>query len=138
MAFGAKSIRPIDTRPGTAVGLNIPFTGPTGFSSTYTTRDATKNNLINYFLTNVGDRYDNPTFGANLRQYIFEQIEQSTFDSVTEDIQAKIATYFPSVQVQEVSINQVDENTDANIILVTIKYSIVNTGTSDTLQIAFG
>jgi len=138
MAFGAKRIQPIDTRPGTAVGFSIPFTGNTGFNSTYTTRDATKTNLINYFLTNSGDRYDNPLFGGNLRQFIFEQIQQDTFDDLTSDVQAKIAANFPSVQVEQVLINQTNQNTDYNTIVVTVKYSIINTGTSDTLQIAFG
>ena len=54
MAFGAKKIFPIDTRPGTAVGVSIPFNNNSVFFSTYTTQDAIRNNLINFFLTNKG------------------------------------------------------------------------------------
>ena len=50
MAFGAKKIFVIDTQPGTAVGLSLPFNAPATFTSTYTTQDAIRNNLINYFL----------------------------------------------------------------------------------------
>ena len=137
MAFGFKKIFPIDTKPGTAVGLSLPFNGNTGFNSTYTTADAIKANLLNYFLTNEGDRYDNPTFGGNLRQFIFEQIAQGTFDFLVQDIQSKIAKYFPSIQVRDVSIDQLNGNTDTNTILVSITYSITNTGITDNLQIAF-
>ena len=44
MAFGAKKIFPIDTKPGTAVGVAIPFNASSVFFPTYTTQDAIKNN----------------------------------------------------------------------------------------------
>ena len=137
MAFGTRIINPIDTRPGTAVGINLPFNGPTGFNSTFTTRDAIKTNLINYLLTNTGDRYDNPNFGGDLRQYIFEQIQQDTFDSITQDIQARINTYFPSITITDIEIAQANTETDFNTVIVTITYDIVGTGNTDTLQIGF-
>ena len=74
MAFAAKKIFPIDTKPGTAIGISIPFNAPAVFYSTYTTKDAIRNNLLNFFLTNKTERYLNNEFGANLRAFIFEQI----------------------------------------------------------------
>ncbi len=50
MAFGAKRIFPIDTKPGTGVGVAIPFNAPGVFRTTYTTQEAIKNNLIDFFL----------------------------------------------------------------------------------------
>ena len=47
MAFGAKKIFPLDTKPGTAVGVAIPFNAPAVFFSTYTTQNAIKNNCSN-------------------------------------------------------------------------------------------
>ena len=64
MAFGAQKIFPIDTKPGTAVGTSLNFNDPGVFLSTYTTKDAIKNNLINFFLTNQPERYLNPLFGG--------------------------------------------------------------------------
>ena len=49
MAFGAKKIFPIDTKPGIAVGVSLPFNAPNVFYSTYTTKDSIKYNLINFF-----------------------------------------------------------------------------------------
>ena len=134
MAFGAKKIFPIDNKPGTAVGVSLPFNAPSVFNSTYTTKDAIKNNLINYFLTNDTERYLNPSFGGNLRTFIFSQIETETTDSLKEDIQSKINLYFPSVKVQEL---EVYSHPDNNQITVNITYNIIDTGIQDEIQIVF-
>ena len=90
MAFGAKKIFPIDTKPGTGVGVAIPFNAPGVFKTTYTTKEAVKNNLINFFLTNQNERYLNPTFGGNLRAFVFQQISDGTIESLKEDIQYQL------------------------------------------------
>ena len=74
MAFGARRVYPNDTRPRVAIGVNLPFSEPGVFTPNFQTRDAVKNNLINYLLTNPGERLENPTFGAGIRfaQYGFD------------------------------------------------------------------
>ena len=134
MAFNAKKIFPIDRKPGTAVGVGIPFNSPSVFTSTYQTKDAIRNNLINFFLTNTPERYLNPSFGGNLRKFIFEQISTSNTDSLKEDIQSKITTYFPEVKVRELNVNSYEDN---NTIDVEVKYDIINTGIDDEIQISF-
>lgn len=134
MAFGAKKIFPIDKKPRVAVGVNLPFSAPNVFYSTYTTREAIKNNLINFFLTGLGQRYLNPTFGAGLQAYIFEQINNNTDVALEEDIQNIISTFFPSVTIQDLKIVG---NPDTNQIVTTLTYSIKDTGTTDSLEIAF-
>jgi phage baseplate assembly protein W len=100
----------------------------------YTTKDAIKNNLINYFLTNPGERPANPTFGAGLRVYIFNQINSGNLDFIKEDVQQKLINNFPNIIVNSVEVlGQEDYNT-INII---IKYSIKNTGINDELQLTF-
>ena len=134
MAFGAKKIFPIDTQPGTAVGVNLPFNAPNVFQSTYTTKEAIKNNLINYFLTNTDEIYLNPTFGANLRAFIFEQITTGNLESLKQDIQSKISLYFPNVLVLSLELTS---DPDYNEVTMTLKYNIADTGISDELQITF-
>jgi phage baseplate assembly protein W len=134
MAFGAKQIFPNDTRPRVAIGVDIPFNGNSVFIPNYQTKEAIKNNLINYFLTNPGERPGNPEFGAGLRAYIFTQITEGNLDFLKEDIQNKLSTYFPSVGVEEVAVTA---NEDNNQILVTIKYFVSNTGINDSLELSF-
>jgi hypothetical protein len=49
MAFNPQQIAPIDLNPNLAVGVNLPFKGSAVFISNYQTKDAIKNNLINFF-----------------------------------------------------------------------------------------
>ncbi len=134
MAFGIRKVYPNDLRPRVAIGVNLPFSSPGVFQPNYQTRDAIKNNLINYFLTNPGERIENPLFGAGLRQYIFTQIETGNLDFIKEDIQAKINSNFSNIEVEEIEVKKsVNENT----IQINITYSIPNTGINDTLELNF-
>lgn len=134
MAFGAKQIYPIDLNPRRAVGVNIPFSGEVAFTPNYLTKDAIKNNLINFFLTNPGERPGNPLFGGGLRKFIFTQIEQDNLDFIKEDIQNKINQNFSNILISNIEIL---ENIDFNSINVIIKYSIPNTDINDELQLSF-
>jgi phage baseplate assembly protein W len=134
MAFNPQQIYPIDLNASKAVGVNIPFTGPAVFISNYQTKDAIKNNLINFFLTNPGERPLNPLFGGGLREFIFEQITNENLDFLREDINIKLENYFPNIQVEDLIITGQD---DLNQITVTLKYSVINTNITDTLEIEF-
>lgn len=134
MAFGAKKIFPIDTKPGTAVGIAIPFNAPNVFFQTYTTQDAIRNNLLNFFLTNQTERYLNNQFGANLRAFIFEQISTDNISDLKENIQSLLSQYFVNIKVDKL---EVLESPDNNEITVQLYYSIINTGITDQVQISF-
>lgn len=134
MAFGAKKIFPIDTRPGTAVGVAIPFNAPNVFFQTYTTQDAIRNNLLNFFLTNQTERYLNNQFGANLRAFIFEQISSDNISDLKENIQSLLSQYFTNIRIDKLDIL---ENPDNNEITIQLYYIIINTGITDQVQISF-
>ncbi len=134
MAYGAKKIFPIDTQPGTAVGVSIPFNAPAVFFSTYTTKDAIKNNLINYFLTNPTEIYLVPNFGAGLRSFIFEQVTAGNLDGLKQTIQQQLGTLFPNVIVASLNIFT---SPDDNEITIELKYNVADTGITDQIQISF-
>lgn len=134
MAFGAKQIFPNDTRARVAIGCDLPFSDGAVFRPNYQTKDAIKNNLINYFLTNPGERPGNPEFGAGLRQFVFTQIESENLDFLKEDIQSKLNLNFPRVIVEDIDLTP---DFDYNSIVVKITYSIANTGIEDELELSF-
>jgi phage baseplate assembly protein W len=134
MAFGAKRIFPIDTKPGTGVGVAIPFNAPGVFKTTYTTQDSIKYNLINFFLTNQPERYLNPLFGGNLRQFIFEQITQNNLTFLQESIQIQLTNFFPNVIVEKLDVTS---NDDSNTVEINLYYSIQDTGINDNIQVTF-
>ena len=134
MAYNAQKISPIDFKPSTAVGVGLPFSENAVFRPTFTTQEAIKSNLVNWFLTNQGERPLNPEFGGNLRKYVFQQIENNTLEFLKEDIQSQLGTYFPSVVVVSLDVLGREDN---NIIDVVLKYRVQNTSISDTLNITF-
>jgi phage baseplate assembly protein W len=131
MAFNPQQIYPIDLNASKAVGVNIPFSGDAVFISNYLTKDAIKNNLINFFLTNPGERFLNPTFGGGLRPFIFEQITRDNLDFLREDINQKITIYFPNITINDLVVSG---QPDVNRIDVSLTYSVKNTNISDTLE----
>ena len=137
MAFGAGQKFPNDTRPRVGIGVDIPFNEGGVFTPNYTTQKSIKNNLINYFLTNPGERPGNPAFGGGLRRFIFNQISTENIDYLIEDIQTKLSTEFPNVILNELNVDGGKENTDNNNVTVEIFYSVKNTGITDDLTLNF-
>ena len=134
MAFNAKQIPPIDFNKSAAVGVDIPFSEKGVFKSNYTTKEATRNNLINYFLTNPGERPLNPNFGAGLRSFVFQQIADDNLDFLEEEISSNLEKFFPNINIDNLLIGkQEDENT----INVSLDYSIINTGITDNINLEF-
>ena len=131
MAFGARRIYPIDLAASKAVGVSLPFNGNAVFKPTYTTKEAIKTNLINLLLTGQGERVFNPTFGAGLRKFVFQQINTEGVSEIESYIISVIEKYFPNIQ----GVIQIQPTPDQNTIFITITYSIINTGINDTLQI---
>ena len=134
MAFGARQISPIDFDKSAAVGVDIPFSAPAVFNQNYTTAKSIKNNLINFFLTNPGERPLNPTFGGGLRSFIFEQITDDNLDFLKENIQDSINNFFPDIIVNDLKVSRQSDN---NMINVSLSYSVANRGINDTLEIDF-
>jgi phage baseplate assembly protein W len=135
MAFNPLIIPATDFAPNIGVGVNLPFSTPQCFVSNYTSQSSIKNNIINFFLTEPGERLDNPNFGGGLRSFIFEQINSGTLEGIEDDISSKLSTQFPSVTLNEINV---DSLPDTNTIRVTIKYSIPQQGVSDEIEINFG
>lgn len=134
MAFGARQIAPIDTKPGIGVGVSIPFNAPGVFTTTYTTQKATQSNLINFFLTNKNERYLNPIFGGDLRAFIFEQIANDNIEGLKEDLNSQIELYFNNIQIKELNVLS---NPDTNAINIEMTYNILGTGMTDEIQLEF-
>jgi phage baseplate assembly protein W len=134
MAFNPQQIAPVDFDASVAVGVDIPFSGPAVFISNYQTKDAIKNNLINFFLTNPGERPLNPLFGGGLQEFIFEQITEDNLNFLREDINDKLMIYFPNIIINDLTVTG---QSDTNQITVTLKYSVLNTSINDTLEIQF-
>jgi len=124
----------IDTKPDYAVGIDLPLNADNVFTSNYTTADAIKYNLINFLLTNKGERVFNPTFGANLQSMIFSQSTQTNIESVEANVRNQISLYFPSVVINQLLFTPYP---DQNLLVITFKYSIPTLGIDETINLNF-
>jgi hypothetical protein len=140
----------------TVIGVQIPFQGTPSsgslygsdavFNANFTTRDQIKSNIINFLLTDQGERYFNVQFGSNLRRYIFSNItnESYTFNndlgsftnlSIT-DLQANIkndlSSVFPMIKVNSINITP---SYDTNQVSININYSFLNDQNNNEINI---
>jgi phage baseplate assembly protein W len=134
MAFEVQQIFPIDFNKSAAVGIDIPFNAEGVFRLNYTTKAAIKNNLINYFLTNPGERFLNPTFGGGLREFIFEQISDNNIEFLEDRINSDLELFFPNIQIINLEILR---DSDNNSITISLSYKVLNTNINDTIEIDF-
>ena len=88
--------------------------------------------MVNYLLTNKGERFFRPQFGADLRNLLFENITGITTDDLKSTIQDQISQFFPNVEVKEIQFNNEPDNNTVNFNLT---YQIVNFGIEDSINI---
>ena len=134
MAYNIVNISPLDLQPSKGVGIKVPFDGPTGLNITYTTKDAVKSNILNFFLTGKRERIMNPNFGAGIREQLFEQIINNTAENLEDIITFGLNDYFPQIQLTNLNINA---SPDQNLIQIYFSYSIRNTNMQDEITINF-
>lgn len=126
MAYRIPNQHPLDLNQRVAVGVAIPFSAPYVFTQTFTTVEQIKSNIINYILTNTGERVLNPNFGANLRAQLFEQITPNTLSALEIKITNDLKKYFPSVRVNQLTLSPIYEENAIQLVLV---YSVLNNAT---------
>ena len=123
-----------EKRPSIGVGITIPFDGPTGINSSYSTQQAIKSNLLNYLLTDNRERIFNPNFGSGIRGKLFEQLSTSTIDELNNMLVNEIDLYFPNVLISQLSITPI---ADLNTLQIFFRYSVALTNIEDEIQITF-
>jgi len=123
MAYRIPNKNPIDVGSRVAIGVSLPFNAPQVFTQTYTTQDQIKSNIINYILTDRGERVFNPTFGSNIRASVFENITPNLLQNLQITLQDDLKMNFPSVNFYKVEITP---NYDTNVISIAIYYSVYN------------
>ena len=130
MAYNIRNINVLDLRPSTGIGVSLPFNNPAVFQTVYNTREQIKYNLINFLLTDPRERIFNPSFGAGLRNSLFEQITAETTDNLDVLIRTGVESYFPNVVVTALTFGADPNN---NTLTINFSYTIRNTRESDNI-----
>ena len=125
-------VNPLDLQKNIAIGVSLPFDKP--FTSTYTTKDQIKSNLLNLLLTDIGERVMNPNFGTALRKFLFEGITDSNSSTLKNSLLDSITTYIPGITVTDISI--IPDN-DYNLVNLNVNYIIDISQNPDEVTIQF-
>lgn len=133
MARIINNVFPTVNSGSAALGFSFPLSGRAVFNPTFTTKEVVKTNLVNYLLTNKGERVFRPNFGANLRALLWEGINDGTTSALEDRIRDNITNNFPAVEIIKINFdNQPDRNT-VNFIL---DYVVRNLGEEDQINIS--
>ena len=79
-----------------------------------------------------------PNLGLNLRQLLFEQIDDGTLVAIQNNILDSLQIWLPFVEVRDIKIVNDDSKTDMNQIVVSIIFNIKqDPSTIDSVSINF-
>lgn len=129
MAYRIENSNPLDLDYKLAVGVSVPFVGSiisgsdAVFSSTYTTIEQLRSDIINYVLTNKGERVLNPNYGSDLRRFVFQNITGVNLNNLKLQIIDGLKINFPQIITNDVVINP---DYDTNSINIIIDYSFAS------------
>jgi phage baseplate assembly protein W len=76
----------------------------------------------------------NPTFGCNLRKFLFEGITENNIDNLKENLYNSIAMFIPEISVTDIAVIP---NNDFNNIDLTISYILIISSTPDQVTVQF-
>ena len=99
--------------------------------------NAVKQSLKNIILSKKGSRtrYQNPEFGSNVHQMLFEKINNITSLQIKNEITTAIENFEPRVKIIKVdTILDVDNNSYK----VNIEYELINLAITDTMDLNLG
>jgi uncharacterized protein len=128
-------VNPLDLQKNIAIGVSLPFSKP--FTSTYTTKDQIKSNLINLLLTEVGERVMNPNFGCNLRRFLFEGITETNMEEIAASLSNSISLFVPEITVTNIEVAPTSDTNTSNTISLTISYYLNISNTPDQVTVQF-
>jgi len=132
MARIVNNVFPTPSSGSAVLGFSLPMSGRAVFNPTYTTKEVVKTNLINWLLTNRGERVFRPNFGADLRALLWEGINDGTTSALEDRIKDNIISNFPTIEIKKINF---DNQTDRNTINFILDYEVHNIGETDQINI---
>ena len=83
-----------------------------------------KSNFINLIHTIKGERLNNPEFGCDIHQIVFDPNTENISDRARQAIEAAVSQWMPFLELQEFEVLTEDGDRDRNAVRLYIKYTI--------------
>lgn len=94
-------------------GIDFPFRNSLKgdfLRMTETPEGEVRANLIHLLLTRKGSRYYLPDFGTRLYEYIFDQNDIITYNSIEDEIREGVKKYIPNLNINSITIVSAEED----------------------------
>lgn len=88
-------------------GIKFPFKNSESgyyFDLTTSSKDAVRSNLSHLLLTKKGNRLYKPDFGTNIQNYLFEQMDNQTFDALKNEIITSVQKNLSGITIDSIEI----------------------------------
>ena len=100
------NIQPVKSQRKHIPGLHFPLgsskTG--GIFSKSTGVQMIKQSVEQLLLTQRGERVMLPNYGCNIRKYLFQPLDEDTFDRIREDIETSFEKYIIGARIQKLQV----------------------------------
>tara|TARA_R100000152_G_C6694338_1_gene125228 strand:+ start:212 stop:610 length:399 start_codon:yes stop_codon:yes gene_type:complete len=112
-----------------------------GYALNQNFKEVARQNLKMVILTSPGERIMIPEFGVGIRNYLFENVNTSTFNTIRQRIINQVASYLPYITIRNIEftserndgISGVEPSSNSNYVNLQIRYSVPSMFISDTL-----
>jgi len=122
---------------GLAVSIPVVRDRATGYGMLDSYAELTAQNLRSLVLTCPGERFDT-AYGVGLRNYLFEMMEESTFQRLKSDLLRQQAIYIPYINITNIEFNSplANPNLPENYLSIRVFYYNTITHESSAVEIA--
>ena len=94
----------INLTPDVAIGVKFPFDGNGIFRKTFTTEEQASTNIKSLLLTRKGERYEQPNFGTDLLNALFEPNNEGLKSFIEETITTAVSFWLPYIDISNLEI----------------------------------
>jgi phage baseplate assembly protein W len=113
-------VQPIQTNfanDNIALGIEVRFDNAGVFTSVYSTEQQALNSLKNLLLTRIGERYENPTYGTNLLDIIFQPNIDELKSDIIDIITIAVNRWLPEITLENIDVttNESDPTLNSDV-----------------------
>ena len=125
--------------PNRAIGVKFPFNSPGLFKKSYTTFEQASTNIKSLILTRKGERYQQPNFGTDLINVLFEPNVSELKEFITTTITDAVQFWLPYLSITELKITtQEDDPNMIHNIQISLSFTVTGTDSEETITIFAG
>ena len=125
--------------PNRAIGVKFPFNSPGLFKKSYTTFEQASTNIKSLILTRKGERYEQPDFGTDLINVLFEPNVNELKEFITTTITDAVIYWLPYLSITKLEIvTQEDDPNMIHNIKISLSFSVTGSDSEETITIFAG